>query len=99
MLIGLTFLALCLSAAEALGELEIPGTRILAESLQIAGWVAMWHSMEVYLYGWWPLRRTGRIHRKLSTILVDTNRPKVEGRSSAGKSSSDTGAQSCAQLE
>lgn len=75
LLIGLTFLALCLSAAEALGAQRIPGTHILAESLQIAGWVAMWHPMEVYLYGWWPLRRTGRIYRKLSTIPVETNRP------------------------
>lgn len=77
LLIGLTFLALCLSAAEALGDRDIPGTRILAESLQIAGWVAMWHPMEVYLYGWWPLRRNGRIYRKLSTIPVETNRPKA----------------------
>jgi hypothetical protein len=77
LLIGLTFLAVCLSAAEALADERIPGTHILAESLQIAGWVAMWHPMEVYLYGWWPLRRTGRIYRKLSKIPVETNRPKV----------------------
>jgi hypothetical protein len=77
LLIGLTFLALCLSAAEALAAQGIPGTHILAESLKIAGWVAMWHPMEVYLYGWWPLRRIGRIYRKLSTIPVETNRPKA----------------------
>ena len=77
LLIGLTFLAVCLSAAEALVAQRIPGTHILAESLQIAGWVAMWHPMEVYLYGWWPLRRTGRIYRKLSTIPVETNRSKM----------------------
>lgn len=73
LLIGLTFLALCLSAAEALTAQRIPGTHILAESLQIAGWVAMWHPMEVYLYGWWPLRRNGRIYRKLSTIPVEAH--------------------------
>ena len=78
LLIGLTFLALCPSAAEALATQRIPGTYILAESLQIAGWVAMWHPMEVYLYGWWRLRRNGRIYRKLSTIPVETNRPKME---------------------
>ena len=77
LLIGLTFLAVCLSVSEALVDQRIPGTRILAESLQIAGWVAMWHPMEVYLYGWWPLRRTGRIYRKLSTIPVEIRQKAV----------------------
>ena len=27
--------------------------------------------MEVYLYGWWPLRRIGRIYQKLSSIPVE----------------------------
>ena len=43
----------------------------LEESLKIGGWVAMWHPMEVYLYGWWPLRRIGRIYQKLSSIPVE----------------------------
>lgn len=71
LLIGLSFLAVCLSVAEILAEVRVPGTTILEESLKIGGWVAMWHPMEVYLYGWWPLRRTGRIYRKLSTIPVE----------------------------
>ena len=71
LVIGLSFLAICLSGAEILEGASIPGTTVLRESLKIGGWVAMWHPMEVYLYGWWPLRRMGRIYRKLSSIPVE----------------------------
>jgi hypothetical protein len=71
LLIGLCFLALCVSAAELLVGLDAPGTTVLRESLTIGGWVAMWHPMEVFLYGWWPLRRTGRVLHKLSHVAVE----------------------------
>ena len=71
LVIGLSFLAICLSGAEILEGASIPGTTVLRESLKIGGWVAMWHPMEVYLYGWWPLRRMGRIYRKLSSFPVE----------------------------
>lgn len=75
LIIGLSFLTLCLSGAEVLSGLRVPGAHVLQESLKIGGWVAMWHPMEVYLYGWWPLRRTGRTYRKLSTIPVEVRSP------------------------
>ena len=71
LIIGLSFLTVCLSAARLVGNIGMLSGRILQESLTIAGWVAMWHPMEVYLYGWWPLRRTSRIYRKLSQIPVE----------------------------
>jgi hypothetical protein len=80
--IGLSFLALCLSGAEVLTGLEVPGTRVLQESLTICGWVAMWHPMETYLYRWWPLRREGRVFRKLSTIPVEARYPNAPEASS-----------------
>ena len=52
---------------EPLRLLGALGARIVRESLHIGGWVAMWHPMETYLYGWWPVRRQGRIFRKPST--------------------------------
>jgi hypothetical protein len=70
LLIGLVFLTLCLSGGQMAGRLQIPGANIVETSLTIAGWVAMWHPMDVFLYGWWPLRRAGNVYRKLSTIPV-----------------------------
>jgi hypothetical protein len=71
LLIGLLFLATCLATSKLLlGDIEGTWARIVRESLTIAGWVAMWRPMEIYLYDWWPLRRKGRLYRKLSQIPV-----------------------------
>jgi hypothetical protein len=71
LLIGLLFLATCLFTTKLLlGDLGGTWARIVRESLTIAGWVAMWRPMEIYLYDWWPLRRQGRLYLKLSQIPV-----------------------------
>lgn len=70
--IGLTFLAACLFASERLlASHAAPWASIVRESLLIAGWVAMWRPMQIYLYDWWPLRRRRRIYTKLSTMPVE----------------------------
>jgi hypothetical protein len=71
LLIGLVFLAGCLALSNLIGE-QTPGTgpALIRESLTIAGWVAMWKPMQVYLYDWWPMRRRGRIFEKLSRASV-----------------------------
>lgn len=70
--IGLVFLAVCLLISKLLlgGE---AGTwaAVLRESLTIAGWVAMWRPMQIYLYDWWPLLRRIRIATKLSHMPVE----------------------------
>jgi len=74
LLIGVVFLGICLVASEALGGPQ--SGRILGvvrEGLVIAGWVAMWRSMEIYLYEWWPLRRRGAVFEKLSKMPVTVN--------------------------
>jgi hypothetical protein len=65
--IGLTFVALCLLAADAIGQLgtSTPYT-IARESLTIVGWVAMWRPMQLFLYDWWPLARHIRVAKSLS---------------------------------
>jgi hypothetical protein len=71
LLIGLLFLTACLFTAKLLlGDLRGTWAGILRESLTIAGWVAMWRPMEIYLYDWWPLRRKSRLYQKLSQIPV-----------------------------
>src|SRR5262245_6413756 len=76
LLIGVVFLAACLT----IGNLFIgPGTgtfsMIEREGFTIAGWVAMWRPMEIYLYDWWPLRRRQAILKKLSRMPVEVRKP------------------------
>jgi len=75
LLVGLSFLGLCLLIIEML-VLNRSGTipAFLAQSLTIAGWVAMWRPMEIYLYEWWPLRRRGQIFEKLSQMPVEVRK-------------------------
>jgi hypothetical protein len=72
LLIGLSCLAICLVISNALLHGDA-GTwaSVLRESLTIAGWVAMWRPMQIYLYDWWPLRRRGRTYAKLSHMPVE----------------------------
>lgn len=72
LLIGLAFLSVCLVISRLLFAREA-GTwaSVGRESLTIAGWVAMWRPMQIYLYDWWPIRRRTRIYRKLSRIPVE----------------------------
>jgi len=72
LLIGGLFLLACLAASNLLVG-PGPGTfpSVARESLTIAGWVAMWRPMEIFLYEWWPLRRRGRIYEKMSHMKVE----------------------------
>ena len=72
LLIGGLFLAACLIASQAL-RWQTSGTilSVAQESLTIAGWVAMWRPMEIFLYEWWPLRRRWRVFEKMSHMKVE----------------------------
>lgn len=71
LLIGVAFLALCLSLGSLLKG-TAPGSlgHLVYESLTIAGWVAMWRPLEIYLYDWWPLRRQIALYRRLQQMPV-----------------------------
>ena len=75
LLIGLPILGVCLLLSKMLlgGE---AGTwaAVVRESLTIAGWVAMWRPMQIYLYDWWPVRQLGRVYEKLSQMPVEVIR-------------------------
>jgi hypothetical protein len=76
LIIGLTFLGACLVTRELLRQLQ-PGTLqvIARESLIIAGWVAMWQPIQIFLYEWWPLLRIGRLYEKMSRMRVELQKP------------------------
>jgi len=66
----------CLAACLIISQLFLPakaGTwaSVVRESLTIAGWVAMWRPMQIYLYDWWPLRRRSSLFAKLSEMPVE----------------------------
>jgi hypothetical protein len=62
-------------ASHAIGGGDSGTFRSIArESLTIAGWVAMWRPMQIYLYDWWPLRRRGKLYEKLSLMKVEVRK-------------------------
>jgi hypothetical protein len=71
LLIGLVFLAACVGGADII---RLRGHSafydIIAESLVIGGWVAMWRPMEIFLYDWWPLRAQRRVYDRLAASGV-----------------------------
>lgn len=71
LLVGVTFLALCLSLGSLLKG-SAPGSlaHLAYESLTIAGWVAMWRPLQIHLYDWWPLRQQISLYRRLQRMPV-----------------------------
>lgn len=72
LVIGLLFLATCLSARQLVADIG-HGTlyEFLQEGLLISGWVAMWRPIQIFLYDWWPIRNLRTLYFKLSHIKVD----------------------------
>jgi hypothetical protein len=80
--VGVAFLATCLVITQLLMAHEhgiLPS--FVQQGLTIAGWIAMWRPMEIYLYDWWPLRQRGKVFKKLSLMPVEIrkgNDPEAE---------------------
>jgi hypothetical protein len=70
--IGLAFLSVTTLFGEMIGGAADPsqGSALVRESLIIAGWVAMWRPLEIFLYEWWPIRAEGRCYDRLATMPV-----------------------------
>jgi hypothetical protein len=73
---GLILLVMCIGAA-TLVPVQLLGAfgEILRESLLIAGWVVMWHPLEVLLYGLWPVMRERRLLERLASAEVSLSTP------------------------
>ena len=75
LVVGVGFLLACLGAIEVFALRQSAAfPKFLSEGLTIAGWVAMWRPMEIYLYEWWPLRRRGKIFAKLSQMPIEVRK-------------------------
>lgn len=71
LLIGLAFLAACLSARQFLFAGPDAAARLVNEGLLIVGWVALWRPIEIALYDWWPFWRAARRYRALNVMPVE----------------------------
>jgi hypothetical protein len=71
LVIGLTFLTLCVVAGNSLTRLGTSPLYLLGrESLLIGGWVAMWRPIEIFLYDWWGVRREQKLYEHLARMTV-----------------------------
>jgi hypothetical protein len=71
LLIGITFLALCVTIAHGIAPHIGSWQSVMREGLTIIGWVAMWKPLDIYLYRWWPVRGLGQVFVKLSNAPVE----------------------------
>ena len=76
LLIGLTFLGLCMVVGNALAGVGDSALFLFGrESLLIGGWVAMWRPIEIFLYDWWGVRRQQRDYQRLGRMPVRITGP------------------------
>ena len=72
LLVGLGFLVAAIGLGDFIAT-AMKGQRLgelLMQGLVICGWVAMWRPLEIFLYGWWPIRSEARLFDRLSAMPV-----------------------------
>jgi hypothetical protein len=79
LVVGSVFLASCLLLGQLVASSGAGAVAaIVREGLTIAGWVAMWRPLEIYLYDWWPLFEERRRLDLLAKIHVRIVMPQAE---------------------
>lgn len=71
-LVGLVFLTVAVGLGDFIAS-AMTGQRLgelLRQGLVICGWVAMWRPLEIFLYGWWPIRAEVLLHDRLARMPV-----------------------------
>jgi hypothetical protein len=70
---GVVFLAICLLLSVVFENAQfLPEflRRFLGEGFLIAGWVSLWHPIEVLLYEWWPFSRENRVYDSIMEMEI-----------------------------
>jgi hypothetical protein len=77
--IGGLFFAVCFAAAtamETVPALSGLGGTLISETIIIAGWVGVWHPLDLTLYAWWPhhfrLRLLHKVRQLEISLLPDS---------------------------
>ncbi len=74
MRMGALFLVICMALSgvfEKLVGAEGFLGRVLVEGLVIAGWVGLWHPLDLLLYSWWPYARDIKLYEKIKAMPVE----------------------------
>ncbi len=75
-IIALLFLAGCFGLGEMVRQAsQQTWTGFVEVGLQIAGWVAMWRPLEIFLYDWWPIRSDQALLERLARMQVRLELP------------------------
>lgn len=74
LLIALVFLACVVLVAEWLASVlaQASYADMIEHGLVIGAWVALWRPLEIFLYGWWPVRAEARLFDRLGAMDVST---------------------------
>lgn len=71
--VGAIFLAACLALSTVLdhwlGSDSLLGY-LFGEGLLIAGWVGLWHPLELLLYSWWPYSSDIKLYEKIKGMEI-----------------------------
>jgi hypothetical protein len=72
-LVGLSFLTIAMIASWTVAETfsNSPIARLVATTLEVAGWVAMWEPITIHLYQLWPIVKQKKIYEKISRMEID----------------------------
>jgi hypothetical protein len=73
LVIAITFLAAAILISDYVGGFIGSNyyALLLKESVGIGIWVALWHPLNIFLYGWWPIRAERRLFEKLGQMPID----------------------------
>jgi len=72
-LIGISFLAVAMVASQAVEDYlsAYPPAHLAAIALEVAGWVAMWEPVTVFLYQLWPILVQKNLYGKISRMETE----------------------------
>jgi hypothetical protein len=71
LLIGVGFIFLVGAISSVLTSISHSGPASwIANGLLIVSWVAMWEPVNIFLYGWWPVRRKMKVYEKIAAMEV-----------------------------
>ena len=85
--IGTVFLAAFFMLSHLVSRImgESTFATLLREGSLIAGWVAMWRPLEIFLYDWWPIVGERRLYERLSRMTVQIVDPERQLQTPAAR--------------
>lgn len=72
-LVGISFLIIAMSAGRIIAATFHNSTfaQLIATTLDVAGWVAMWEPITVHLYQLWPIIKQKKYYEKISRMEIE----------------------------